>query len=461
MSILFLFRRDLRTYDNLAFHNAVLLSHKLKFPIIPIFIFNHIQLFSQFSSHNSIQFMLESLNDLNSSLNKKLTCFYKKNMKNDLDILNNLNISHIFFNSDLTPFAKQRDNIILEWANIQKIEVHTYEDYSLHPANTVLSSSNKFYEVFTFFKNKALNFPVDKPRKLSHSPLLYKYNDNNNHIVSLEKAFKLFLPNGINTNIKVHGGSTNAYKILNNINLHNYSNTRNILSINTSLLSAYIKYGNISIREVYFAFKDVSHDLLIQLFWREFYYILMDKLPFDRTIGKSNYKQISIKWPHLKTSHWNAWCNGNTGFPLVDAGMRQLNYCGWMHNRARMICANFLVFILHINWKKGEQYFASKLVDYDISQNNGNWQWNSGVGVDKSGYLRIFNPFSQSSKFDKNCSYIFTWIPELSSVPIKDIHSWETSYSNHTNINYPPPIVDFSVQRNNAKTLFKNKKSLK
>lgn len=451
MGILFIFRRDLRTHDNTALNNAIELSKKTNLPIHPIFIFNHKQVQSDYSSNNSIQFMIESLLEVNDNLKSKLSCFFKPLMESDIEIIQNFkNIQHIFFNIDFTHFAKKRDNDIQTWCNKNNITLHSFEDYTLHSIDQIQTSSKKFYEVFTPFYNKAIT--IDPPKQ----PITLKTPFNNfqslsdiKHIITLNDALKKFIPE-INQDIIVRGGSSHAKKIITNILKHkDYDKTRSIPAFNTSLLSAYIKFGNISIRETYYAFKKTSQDLVRQLYWREFYYVLFHNLPKDKTIGKSNYKSINIKWPHFKPSLFSAWCNGETGFPFIDAGMRQLNKTGWMHNRARMACANFLVFILHIDWRKGEQYFATKLVDYDIAQNNGNWQWNAGVGVDKTGYLRIYSPTQQSLKFDKDCKYIFKWIPELSDIQPSLIHKLKFSIPN-----YPNTIVDYDKQRKLAPSLF-------
>ena len=250
----------------------------------------------------------------------------------------------------------------------------------------------------------------------------------------------------VNPNILVHGGRNNAIKQMKiaSKNIKNYSVTHNELSKSTSQLSAYIKFGCVSIREVYKVFHS-KREFIRQLFWRDFYANILYFFP--RVLGHSlKPKYDKIKWQHNVT-WFNAWTEGKTGFPIVDAGMRQLNETGYMHNRARLIVSSFLVKTLLISWEEGEKYFAQNLVDYDPASNNGNWQWISGGGADSQPYFRIFNPWEQGKNYDPDCIYIKKWIPELKDVPKKDILKWETSFVNYKNIKYPKPICDYKEQK--------------
>ena len=259
----------------------------------------------------------------------------------------------------------------------------------------------------------------------------------------------------VNPNILVHGGRTNAITQLKVAakNIKNYPRTHNELSQPTSQLSAYIKFGCISIREVYKTFRS-KHDFIRQLFWRDFYANILYSFP--QVLGhalKPNYNKV--RWHH-NTNWFNAWTKGETGFPVVDAGMRELNETGYMHNRARLITSSFLIKTLLIDWQKGEQYFAKKLTDYDPASNNGNWQWTAGSGADSQPYFRIFNPWLQGENFDPNCEYIKKWVPELKDVPVKDILHWEDTYSQYKNIKYPRPICNYEEQKDKALTMYKS-----
>jgi len=219
------------------------------------------------------------------------------------------------------------------------------------------------------------------------------------------------------------------------------------------MMSAPIKFGCVSIREVYKAFHG-KKDLIRQLYWRDFYAQIMYNFPYvlDRAM-KPKYNKI--RW-HYNQTWFNAWCNGTTGFPIVDAGMRQMNETGYMHNRARLIVASFLVKTMLISWQYGEQYFATKLTDYSPENNNGNWQWISSSGADSQPFFRIFNPLTQAEEHDPNCEYIKKWVPELMDVPVKDIHNWSTEFVNYKGIKYPKPICDYSIQREKTLKMYKD-----
>jgi deoxyribodipyrimidine photo-lyase len=247
-----------------------------------------------------------------------------------------------------------------------------------------------------------------------------------------------------NTNLMVNGGRINGLKQLKQSaqTQKHYPNTRNVFAVNTSQLSAYIKFGCVSVREVYRQFVHsfgIKSEIIRQLIWRDFYAHVL--------FGYPNYKSSlkSVRWSNNER-HFDLWCKGMTGFPIVDASMRQLNSTGWMHNRGRLVVSSFLVKTLLIDWKWGEQYFANKLVDYDVASNNGNWQWISGSGVDSMPYYRVFNPWTQSEKYDPDAEYIKKWIPELKDVDPKIIHKWDVHKNTGVKIDYPAPIVDFSTQ---------------
>jgi len=225
----------------------------------------------------------------------------------------------------------------------------------------------------------------------------------------------------------------------------------------TTQLSPHLKFGTLSIREVYKAFKDQGNFSLIrQLYWRDFYYQIGFFFPHVFK-GSFREKYQSLKWAYDKNL-FRKWYKGETGFPIVDAGMKQLNSTGFMHNRVRMIVASFLTKDLQINWQWGEKYFAQKLIDFDIAVNNGNWQWSSSTGCDPSPYFRIFNPWTQQKKFDPECEYIKTFIPALRNLSPKDIHNLKNRRP--VGIDYPKPIVNHSEARKKALLMFKNIKDI-
>jgi deoxyribodipyrimidine photo-lyase len=395
---IFIFRRDLRIEDNLSFHS--LIKHSGNNNILPIFIFNPKQIYAknnEYYSNNAVQFMIESLKFLEESLHIN---YYEGD---DIDILEKLNkqyaIKTLAFNTDYTPFAIRRDKLITDWCKIHAITCITEQDYTLFQLGSILNNSGKPYQVFTPFYKASLKHIVDKPlTKLAKI----------NCIVHI-KMFDIRKYYTQNPNIAVHGGRKEALKRLKK-NMQKYNSIRDYPSLEgTTKLSAYIKFGCVSIREVFHNYS-TNKALQRELIWREFYANILYHFP--DVLGKSfKAKYDKIKWTNNK-EWFKKWCTGSTGFAIVDAGMRQLNETGWMHNRVRMIVAMFLTKDLLIDWRWGEKYFASKLVDYDPASNNGGWQWSASTGTDSQPYFRIFNPDLQLKKYDKNLEYVKKWNPE-------------------------------------------------
>jgi deoxyribodipyrimidine photo-lyase len=449
---LFIFRRDLRIVDN----NGLNFLSELCNNIYTIFIFTPEQVGSgnKYKSDNAVQFMIESLADLASEIRKqggKLHTFYGHNEKVIADCIKAWNINVVAFNLDITPYARERDDEIVKMC--QRIEIFvTYDfDYYLCNPGEVLNGSGEVYQKFTPYYNQAKTKKVEKPA--GKRQLHFKSSEA--HIpnkITLDLAMKKFVGEE-NTDILVHGGRENALKQIRiaSKNIKHYAQSRDELSKPSSQLSAYIKFGNMSIREIYYAFKS-NHAFIRQLYWREFYAGILYEFP--QVLGNAlKPKYDKIKWHH--NSNWfNAWCNGETGFPIVDAGMRQLNTTGYMVNRARLITMSFLVKTMLIDYRLGERYFATKLTDYDPASNNGNTLWVMGGGADSQQYMRIFNPFTQAKDHDGDCKYIKTWIPELNDVNNEIILKWETEWQNNKEIKYPKPILDYSEQRKKALDMY-------
>lgn len=267
-----------------------------------------------------------------------------------------------------------------------------------------------------------------------------------------------------NLNLFVKGGRKNALKIIDKIKtgyFKSYDTERDLPAYDgTTKLSAYLKFGCISIREVYEAIKEtygISHGLIRELIWRDFYANITFNKPriLEGQIGKENLafkeKYDKLDWEHNK--EWlDKWRQGKTGVPLVDAAMRQMLETGWMHNRCRMVVASYLCKDMLMDWRIGEEFFASHLVDYDPSSNNGGWQFCSSTGVDAQPYFRIFNPYTQSKRFDPNCDYIKKWIPELKDIPKEHIHAWDVKHMNY-NVYYPP-MLEHSKQTKKALAMY-------
>ena len=454
---IFIFRRDFCLEDNIAFIECYKNSDK----ILPIFIFTPEQVTTKnkYFSSNCFQFMIESLESLDKELNEKyksqLHYYYGNNIKVLEKLFKEYKYNSIYFNIDYTNYAKKRDKEIIDFSIKNNINCITKETYLLNNIGTYLKIDGKEYLKFTPFKINALKISVQKPNYINYDNNKF---DKISYSFKLNQLFKLNPNYKINNSLAFHGGRDNALNILKNIKeFKDYDNIRNILVGSTTHLSSYIKFGCVSIREVYHAILsklDIKNGLITQLYWREFYYYLTY---YNTSIleGHSMKPQYNkIKWNNDKDI-FKAWCNGKTGFPIVDAGMKEMNTTGYMHNRARLITSNILIKILNINWRFGEKYFSNKLIDYDPSVNNGNWQWNSGSGADSQPYFRIFSIELQTKRFDSECLYIKKWIHELKDVPIKDILNWEESYKKYPNINYPKPIVDYKYMRKHILNTYK------
>lgn len=450
---LFIFRRDLRIIDN----NGLNFLSKLCNNIYTIFIFTPEQVGSgnKYKSDNAVQFMIESLENLSSEIRKQgghLHTFYGKNNKVIADCIKAWDINVVAFNLDITPYARERDHEIVKMCQRMKVFVTYDHDYYLHTPGSIKNGTGEPYQKFTPYYETARKLKVEKPvtKKLD-------FKSSEAHIpnkITLEQAMKKFVGKE-NPDILVHGGRTEALKQIRVAakNIKHYAQTRDELLKPTSQLSAFIKFGNVSIREVYYAFKS-NHTFIRQLYWREFYSQVLYDHPY--VLGHSlNRKYDKIKW-HDNKRLFYAWCKGITGIPIVDASQRQLLQTAWTHNRGRMISSSILIKILLIDWREGERFYAQHLVDYDVANNNGGWQWSSGGGSDSNPYFRYFNPYTQSKEHDPKCEYIKTWIPELKDVSNEDIHNWDTAWEKHKDSGYPKPIVDYAEQREKSIKMYKD-----
>ena len=451
---LFIFRRDLRIIDN----NGLNILSKMVKNIYTIFIFTPEQVGSgnKYKSDNSVQFMIESLEDLASQISKAgghLYTFYAHNDAVIEDCIKAWDINLVCFNVDITPYARERDSKIVKLCERLKTYSVYAHDYYLHQPGTIVNGSGNPYQKFTPYYNAVLKKKVEAPANKNKLDLKRSDKQIPNKI-TLKEAMKKFVGTK-NQDILVHGGRENAIKQIHIAakNIKNYESSRDELFKPTSHLSAFIKFGCISIREVYKAFRQ-KHAFIRQLFWRDFYAQVLHGFP--RVLGHSlNPKYDKIKWHH--NERWfEAWKKGETGIPLVDASQRQLLQTGWTHNRGRMISSSILIKILLIDWHKGEKFYAQNLVDYDVASNNGGWQFSSGSGADSQPYFRYFNPYMQSKEHDPKCEYIKQWIPELKDVPNEDIHKWDTEWEKHKDCKYPKPIVDYKEQKEKSIKMYKD-----
>jgi len=447
-----LFRRDLRLHDNTALIQALSASQS----VIPCFIFDNRQIENNpYKSNHCLQFMVKSLQDLDLQLrkvNSKLYYFHGIAEEIIEKLIREQQVEAVFVNRDYTPFSKMRDSNIKLICDKCQIDFHSLGDALLHEPEDIFKSNHQPYTIFTPFFHKASSLPVRAPQKNSHQHYFHS-------AISFEdKHMMEQLEKYDSKTLRVNGGREEGLQLLRNIkSLTDYQKTRDIPALHgTTTLSAHNKFGTLSIREVYSAIRyyfGEHHSLIKELYWRDFFTHIAFHFPhvFTRSFQQ---KFSSLQWSKNE-NHFQRWCEGSTGFPIVDAGMRELNATGFMHNRVRMITASFLVKDLHINWQWGEKYFAQKLVDYDPAVNNGNWQWAASTGCDAQPYFRVFNPWLQQKKFDPHCLYIKQWIPELANSPTNTIHALSEKIAGSV-ADYPAPMVNHAKESKKAVTLYRS-----
>lgn len=450
----FLFRRDLRLHDN----TGLIQAQKESKAVSPLFIldddiFHRIQQ----TRRNLIQFMFDSLSDLDGQLNEKNASLVllRGSPTSVLDeiLKENENIQSVQVNADYTPYSIHRDEKIRSVCEENGVTFQQHEDLLLVEPHEIRTSSGTPYKVFTPFYKKAIQKNVPKPKINGDS----NFKQIDSKFLVGDDVFDELLPEK-NNEIDQEGGRGRALEILGNLKHYkDYEQHKDIPALRaTTRLSAHNKFGTCSIREAYWKIADSLgkfHPIIRQLYWRDFFTHVAFHWPhvYEHAFKR---KYDAVEWSYNE-AHFEKWCSGATGFPIVDAGMRQLNTTGFMHNRVRMIVASFLAKDLHIDWKWGEKYFTDLLIDYDPAVNNGNWQWAASTGCDAQPYFRIFNPWSQQKKFDPDCVYIKRWIPELADVSPAVIHRLDKKHS-EIDITYPKAMVDHSKERERALASFKS-----
>lgn len=454
-----LFRRDYRIVDNTALISASKQSRE----IIPVFIFTYKQIRDNpFKSDNCVQFLCESLIELNDVLkshNTRLYIFYG----DELDILTKIfkeytDIDAVSFNMDYTLYSKERDAKIIDLCNSYSKTPIIDEDITLHPLGSIMTTTNKVYTKYTPYYRKSISTPVKHPDTFKVSNFInHTFTFRGLKEYPISDIHKFYVKN---IHLPHKGGRNEALKILNNINSwKDYNARRNELDYETTRLSPYNKFGCISVREAFYNIKNklgINSGLISQYIWRDFFYTLSYYNPeiYKKSL---NLKFRNIHWSHNK-EHLQLWKDGKTGFPIVDACMTELNKTGYMHNRGRLIVSNFLVRLLLINWQEGEYYFAKQLYDYDPAQNNFGWQISAHTSGTESRPLSqtIMNPWIQSHNFDPDASYIKKWLPHLNSVSSSHLHQWDKYYSNYDldQLNYYKPIISYEDQKKTSIQLY-------
>jgi deoxyribodipyrimidine photo-lyase len=448
---LHLFRRDLRLEDNTALNAALTSSAE----VITCFIFNDAQVAPHpYRSRNGLAFMIESLEELAGDIKKaagELLVLHGAHHEVISTLVKELKIDAVFFNKDYTPFSRKRDEAIAQACKALGVACIQCSDALLTEPSEFGKDDGRPYTVYTPFFKKASKLAVATPSRLTKGSLVkvaYK---------GPRVAPRDFWPTDQSAQRCSTGGRSQALTILEAINgFKNYEEERNLPAVRgTTLLAPHNKFGTVSIREVYHSVAralGVGHTLIRELYWRDFFTHIAWHFP--HVFGHAFNRQYdAIEW-NDDQDLFHKWCKGETGFPIVDAGMRELVQTGFMHNRVRMIVASFLVKDLHISWQKGEQFFAQYLTDYDPSVNNGSWQWAASTGCDAQPYFRIFNPWLQQKRFDPDCIYIKRWLPELKQLSPKYIHTmYEEDITR--SVNYPRPVVEHSVQKVHAEAMFR------
>jgi deoxyribodipyrimidine photo-lyase len=415
---IFWHRRDLRIEDNAGLYKAL----KSPFPVQPIFIFDRQILDLLPRDDKRVAFIYQELERLRADYlqaGSVLQVYYGTPEQVWSKLAEDGKLKAVYTNRDYEPYALQRDELVHRVLAEKDIPFFGAKDHVIFEKNEVLKDDGKPYTIFTPYsrKWKARLTPFDLQ---SYPTLSYLKNLRKDAVAKwvTPEEMSFCLPEKL----------TFPSKQVADLLLANYHENRDLPAVNgTSRLSIHLRFGTISIRELARQAEKCNESFLNELIWRDFYHMIMYHFPHSATTAfKPQYDRI--QWEHNE-AHFEAWCAGKTGYPLVDAGMRELNATGFMHNRVRMVTASFLTKHLLIDWRLGERYFAEKLLDFDLAANVGGWQWAASSGCDAAPYFRVFNPTAQQEKFDKQLSYIKRWVPEYGTSA------------------YPAPIVDHKQAR--------------
>ncbi len=421
-SAIFWFRRDLRLQDNVGLYHAL----KENESVLSVFIFDS-EILDKLEDktdlrvsfiHQSLMLMQKQLKEMGSSL---LVL-----QGNPIEIFKKLNPKAVYTNHDYEPYAKQRDDLVKKILEKKGAAFKTYKDQVIFEKDEVTKDDGKPYSIFT---------PYSRKWKSKLEELTLKSYPTEKHFDSFKKATAIPLPSLLEIGFQETSFSFPERLVKQSI-VEQYDKQRNFPAIEgTTKLSVHLRFGTVSIRKLAQVAKKKNETWLNELIWRDFYHMILWHFPHVETKAfKPDYDKI--EWRNNE-KEFTAWCEGKTGYPIVDAGMRELNSTGFMHNRVRMITASFLTKHLLIDWRWGEAYFAKKLLDFDLAANNGGWQWAASSGCDAAPYFRVFNPQLQTDKFDPKLEYIKKWVPEFGTGK------------------YPKPIVDHKLARERVLKVYK------
>lgn len=425
---IFWFRRDLRLEDNAGLYHALKSGYK----VLPIFIFDKNILDKlENKKDQRVEFIYNALADVNEQLlsfGSSLLVKFGYPFEIWKNLISDFEIAEVYTNHDYEKYAIERDKQIGEMLNANGTAFYTFKDQTIFEKNEVLSGAGTPYTVFT---------PYSRKWKETLNEFYLKSYPTENYFQNFIKTETFKFPTLIEIGF-VETGSIFPKKDLREELIKKYDEVRDIPSIlGTSRLSVHLRFGTVSIRKLTQKAIALNEKWLNELIWRDFYMNILFHFPHISDGHSFRKEYDTIVWRNSEVE-FKKWCEGKTGYPIVDAGMRELNATGFMHNRVRMITASFLIKHLMIDWRWGEAYFAEKLMDFDFSANNGGWQWASSSGCDAAPYFRIFNPTSQTQKFDPELKYIKKWIPELNS------------------FEYPRPIVDHTFARERVLKAYKD-----
>ena len=423
---LFWFRRDLRLNDNTGFFYALQQEKN----VIPVFIFDQNILDKlEERADARVEFIHDQVTRLSAELESKGSSLLVKYGDPEAiykSLLSEYEIEGLYTNRDYEPYAKSRDTAIENLLKEKGVPFFTFKDQLIFEPGEILNGSGEFYKVFTPFSRVWLE-KYNKTKFSTLDELNWK---------NLFQSDSFPIPSLADMGFQ-HSEISIPSKTADEELISHYDEKRNFPAVKgTSRLGIHLRFGTISIRKLAKTAASLNATFLNELIWREFYMFILAYNPavIDKAF-KPAYDQIP--WRNNE-KEFEAWCKGMTGYPIVDAGMRELNETGFMHNRVRMIVASFLTKHLLIDWRWGETYFAKKLLDYELASNNGGWQWAAGTGTDAQPYFRVFNPTSQTEKFDKDLKYIKKWVPEFQTEK------------------YPEPIVDHKFARQRAIDTYKS-----
>jgi deoxyribodipyrimidine photo-lyase len=422
----FWFRRDLRLEDNAGLYHAL----KKGGPVLPVFIFDE-NILNRLENKQDgrVEFIHKAILNLDEQLRKLhsgIKVFHSTPEKAFGELIKSYDIEAVYANHDYEPYAGERDNAVKELLAKHRISFNTYKDQCIFERSEVTKDDGKPYTVFT---------PYSRKWKAKLNDFYVKPYPNKKYFKHFIQTKPFSLPGLKDLGFEPSGLDFPPNTISKSI-VTRYKEQRDFPAIRgTSRLSVHLRFGTVSIRALAKQAMNLNETWLNELIWRDFYMMILFHFP---QVAKNAFKPSYdlVKWRHSEKD-FETWCKGQTGFPIVDAGMRELNATGFMHNRVRMIVASFLVKDLLIDWRWGEAYFAEKLLDFDLSANNGGWQWAAGSGCDAAPYFRIFNPTEQMKKFDPEYKYIKEWVPEFGTA------------------DYVKPMVDHSTSRLRTLAVYK------